>query len=53
MPREDRLYYTRVYCNLGRQFEPTEDELFFFIDCVYPIKDVTNPYLGKTSRTAS
>jgi hypothetical protein len=53
MPREDGLYYTLVYCNLGRQFLPTEDVLYFFIDCVYPIKDVVNPYLGKKGRTAS
>jgi hypothetical protein len=37
---------------LGRQFIPTEDGLYFSIDCVYPIQDIANPYLGKTGRTA-
>jgi hypothetical protein len=31
---------------------PIEDGLYYSIDCVYPIKDVANPCLGKTSRTA-
>jgi len=53
MPREDRLYYTLVEYNLGRQFIPTEDGLYYSIDCLYPIKDVANPYLRKTCRTAS
>jgi hypothetical protein len=39
-------------CNFGRQFIPTEDE-YFSIDCVYPIKDIANPYLGKMGHTAS
>jgi hypothetical protein len=29
---------------------PTEDELYYSIDCMYSIKDVANPYLGKTGR---
>jgi len=53
MPRDDGLYYTLVLFNLGRQFVPTEDRLYYSIDCVYPIKDVVNPYLRKMSRTAS
>jgi hypothetical protein len=53
MPREDRLYYILVYCNLGRQFVPIEDGLYFAIDCLYPIKGVANPYLEKTGRTTS
>jgi hypothetical protein len=53
MPREDEFYYTLVYCNLGRQFVPTEDGLYYSIDCVYPIKEVVNPCLGKTGRTTS
>jgi hypothetical protein len=42
MPREDGLYYSLVWYNLGRQFVPTEDELYYSIDCVYHIKDVAN-----------
>jgi hypothetical protein len=53
MPRKDGLYYTLVWYNLGRQFVPTEDELYFFIDCMYPIRDIVDPYLGKTGRTTS
>jgi hypothetical protein len=53
MPREDRFYYTLVWCNLGRQFVPTEDGLYYSIAYVYSIKNVANPYLGKTGRTAS
>jgi hypothetical protein len=32
---------------------PTEDELYYYIDYMYPIKDVANPCLGKTGRTVS
>jgi hypothetical protein len=53
MPKKDGVYYTLVYCNLGRQFVLTEDGLYYSINCVYPIKDIANPYLGKTGRTAS
>jgi hypothetical protein len=53
MPGKDESYYTLVYCNLGTRFIPTEDGLYFSIDCMYPIKDVANPCLGKTGRTAS
>jgi hypothetical protein len=53
MPWEDRLYYTLVWCNLGRHFVSTEDELYHFINCVYPIKEVANPYLRKTGCIAS
>jgi hypothetical protein len=32
---------------------PTEDELHFFIDCMYRIKEFDNLYLGKMGRAAS
>jgi len=32
---------------------PTEDGLYYSIDCMYAIKDVANLYLGKTGRTVS
>jgi hypothetical protein len=31
----------------------TKDGLDYSIDCMYPIKDVANTYLGKKGRTAS
>ena len=53
MPREEGLYYTLVYCNLGRKSMPTEDGLHLFIECMYPVKEFYNLYLGKTGRAAS
>jgi hypothetical protein len=32
---------------------PTEDGLYLFIDCMYPVKEFDNLYLGKMGRTAS
>jgi hypothetical protein len=32
---------------------PTEDGLYNSIDCMYPIKELDNPYLGKTGCTVS
>jgi hypothetical protein len=31
----------------------TEDELHLFIDCMHPVKEFYNLYLGKTSSAAS
>jgi CHASE1-domain containing sensor protein len=31
----------------------TEDELYYPINYMYPIRDRANPYLGKTGRIAS
>jgi hypothetical protein len=53
MPREDGSYYTLVKCNLDRRSVPTEFGLYYSINYMYYIKDVANPYLGKTGRTAS
>ena len=53
MPKEDGLYYTLVYCNLGRQSMPTEDGLHLFIDCTYLVKEFYNLHLGKTGRATS
>jgi hypothetical protein len=32
---------------------PTEDGLYYSIECVYPIKELDNPYEGKNGHTAS
>jgi hypothetical protein len=32
---------------------PTEDGLHLFIDCMYPIKEFYNLYLGKMGRAVS
>ena len=53
MTMEDGLYYTLVQCNLGRQFMPTEDRLYYNLDCMYPIKELDNQCLEKIGRTAS
>ena len=53
MLREDRLYYTPVQCNLGRQFVSTEDGLHLSIDYMYPVKEFDNLYIGKTGRATS
>jgi hypothetical protein len=53
MPRGNELYYILAWCNLGKQFVPTEDGLHLFIDCMYPIKEFYNLYIGKTGRTTS
>jgi hypothetical protein len=31
----------------------TEDKLYYPIDYMHPIKDIVNPYLGKTGHTVS
>jgi hypothetical protein len=32
---------------------PTEDGLYYSIDCMYPIKELDNPYLEKMGYIAS
>jgi hypothetical protein len=32
---------------------PTKGGLYYSIDYMYPIKELDNPYLGKTGRTSS
>ena len=53
MPREDGLYHTLVQCNFNRQSMPIKDGLLLSIDCMYPVKEFDNLYLGKTGRVAS
>lgn len=40
-------------CFLRFLFVSTEDELYYSVDCMYPTKELDNPYLGKTGRIAS